>query len=45
MVAALLGADEVGLSTAPLTGMGCTMMRECHLNTSPVAVATQVRKI
>ena len=42
MVAALLGADEVGFSTAPLIVMGCTMMRKCHLNTCPVGVATQV---
>jgi len=41
MVAALLGADEVGFSTAPLIVMGCTMMRKCHLNTCPVGVATQ----
>ena len=42
LVAALLGADEVGLATAPLIVMGCTMMRKCHLNTCPVGVATQV---
>ncbi len=40
-VAAMLGADEVGFSTAPLIVMGCTMMRKCHLNTCPVGVATQ----
>ena len=43
VVAALLGADEFGFSTAPLITMGCTMMRKCHLNTCPVGVATQVR--
>ena len=42
MVAALLGADEYGMSTAPLIALGCTMMRKCHLNTCPVGVATQV---
>ena len=42
LVAALLGADEVGFATAPLIVMGCTMMRKCHLNTCPVGVATQV---
>ena len=42
LVAALLGADEFGFSTAPLIVMGCTMMRKCHLNTCPVGVATQV---
>ncbi|KAL7287833.1 hypothetical protein TKK_0017905 [Trichogramma kaykai] len=41
VVAALLGADEFGLSTAPLIAMGCTMMRKCHLNTCPVGIATQ----
>ncbi|XP_046391906.1 glutamate synthase [NADH] isoform X1 [Ischnura elegans] len=41
MVAALLGADEFGFSTAPLIAMGCTMMRKCHLNTCPVGIATQ----
>jgi len=42
MVAALLGADEVGFSTAPFIVLGCTMMRKCHLNTCPVGIATQV---
>ncbi len=40
-IAALLGADEVGYSTAPLIATGCVMMRVCHLNTCPVGVATQ----
>jgi glutamate synthase domain-containing protein 2/glutamate synthase domain-containing protein 1/glutamate synthase domain-containing protein 3 len=41
IIAALLGADEVGFSTAPLIAMGCIMMRVCHLNTCPVGIATQ----
>ncbi|EYB90153.1 hypothetical protein Y032_0223g2677 [Ancylostoma ceylanicum] len=41
MIAALLGADEFGMSTAPLIVLGCTMMRKCHLNTCPVGIATQ----
>ncbi len=41
VIAALLGAEEVGLSTAPLIAMGCIMMRKCHLNTCPVGIATQ----
>lgn len=41
MVAAILGADEFGFSTAPLIVLGCTMMRKCHLNTCPVGIATQ----
>ena len=41
VLAALLGAEEVGFATAPLVTMGCIMMRKCHLNTCPVGVATQ----
>ncbi|MNJ99601.1 Ferredoxin-dependent glutamate synthase 1 [compost metagenome] len=41
VIAALLGADEMGFSTAPLVVEGCIMMRKCHLNTCPVGVATQ----
>ena len=40
-IAALLGAEEFGFSTAPLVSLGCIMMRVCHLNTCPVGVATQ----
>ena len=40
-IAALLGAEEFGFSTAPLVSMGCVMMRKCHLNTCPVGIATQ----
>jgi glutamate synthase (NADPH/NADH) large chain/glutamate synthase (ferredoxin) len=40
-IAAILGADEVGFSTAPLIAEGCVMMRVCHLNTCPVGIATQ----
>ncbi len=41
VVAALLGADEMGFATAPLVATGCVMMRACHLNTCPVGIATQ----
>jgi glutamate synthase (NADPH/NADH) large chain/glutamate synthase (ferredoxin) len=41
VIAALLGADEMGFSTAPLIATGCIMMRACHLNTCPVGIATQ----
>ncbi len=41
VIAALLGAEEVAFSTAPLIATGCIMMRVCHLNTCPVGVATQ----
>jgi len=40
-IAALLGAEEFGFSTAPLVASGCIMMRACHLNTCPVGIATQ----
>jgi glutamate synthase (NADPH/NADH) large chain/glutamate synthase (ferredoxin) len=40
-IAAMLGADEYGFSTAPLIATGCIMMRACHLNTCPVGIATQ----
>ncbi len=41
VIAALLGAEEYGFSIAPLTVLGCIMMRVCHLNTCPVGIATQ----
>lgn len=45
MIAACLGAEEFGFSTAPLITMGCIMMRKCHLNTCPVGIATQDPKL
>jgi glutamate synthase (ferredoxin) len=41
VIAALLGGEEYGFSTAPLVVLGCIMMRVCHLNTCPVGIATQ----
>ncbi|HZO07747.1 MAG TPA: glutamate synthase large subunit, partial [Myxococcota bacterium] len=41
VIAAMLGADEFGFSTAPLVALGCILMRVCHLNTCPVGIATQ----
>jgi glutamate synthase (NADPH/NADH) large chain len=41
VIAALLGADEMGFATAPLVTQGCIMLRKCHLNTCSVGVATQ----
>lgn len=41
VIAALLGAEEFGFSSAPLVSLGCVMMRVCHLNTCPVGIATQ----
>ena len=40
-IAALMGAEEFGFSTAPLVAQGCIMMRVCHLGTCPVGIATQ----
>ncbi|HJP38103.1 MAG TPA: glutamate synthase large subunit [Gammaproteobacteria bacterium] len=45
VIAALLGAEEFGFSTAPLITLGCIMMRKCHLNTCPVGIATQDRML
>jgi len=41
VIAAMLGAEEMGFSTGPLITLGCLMMRKCHLNTCPVGIATQ----
>jgi glutamate synthase domain-containing protein 2/glutamate synthase domain-containing protein 1/glutamate synthase domain-containing protein 3 len=41
VIAALLGAEEFGFSTAPLVTLGCIMLRKCHLNTCSVGIATQ----
>jgi len=41
VIAALLGADAYGFGTAALVAAGCAMIRQCHLNTCPVGVATQ----
>ena len=42
VVAALLGAERFGFGTLPLLAMGCKMVRQCHLNTCPVGIATQI---
>lgn len=44
-IAALLGAEEFGFSTAPLITLGCIMMRKCHLNTCPVGICTQDKEL
>ena len=41
VIAALLGAEEVGFSTSALISVGCIMMRKCEKNTCPVGIATQ----
>ena len=41
VIAALLGAEEMGFATGALISMGCIMMRKCEKNTCPVGIATQ----
>jgi len=41
IVTAMLGAEEFGFGTAALVATGCAMLRQCHLNTCPVGIATQ----
>ena len=41
VMAAILGAQRFGFGTLPLVALGCRMVRQCHLNTCPVGVATQ----
>jgi glutamate synthase (NADPH/NADH) large chain len=41
VMAALMGAEEFGIGTAALIGMGCIMVRQCHTNKCPVGVCTQ----
>lgn len=41
VIGALLGAEAFGFGTAALVAAGCAMIRQCHLNTCPVGVATQ----
>ena len=41
VVAAMLGAEEYNFGTAALIALGCKYVRQCHLNTCPVGIATQ----
>ena len=40
VMGALLGAEEFNFGTAALIASGCVYVRQCHLNTCPVGVAT-----
>ncbi|MBV7271384.1 glutamate synthase large subunit [Clostridium sp. PL3] len=40
VIASLLGAEEFGFATTALIVMGCTMLRNCHLNTCEMGIAT-----
>ncbi len=41
VMATLLGAEEYGFASTALVVLGCVMVRQCHLNTCPVGIATQ----
>jgi glutamate synthase (NADPH) large chain len=44
-VAALLGADEFAFGTIILVALGCVMLRNCHLNSCSVGIATQDHRL
>ncbi|NLZ47559.1 MAG: glutamate synthase large subunit [Clostridiales bacterium] len=41
VIATLLGAEEFGFATTALVVMGCTMLRNCHMNNCEMGIATQ----
>ncbi len=45
VIAAMLGAEEFNFGTAALISLGCKYVRQCHLNTCPVGVATQDERL
>ncbi|MCI0706229.1 MAG: glutamate synthase large subunit [Ignavibacteriae bacterium] len=45
VIAALLGAEEFNFGTGALIALGCRYVRQCHLNTCPVGIATQDEKL
>lgn len=45
VIAAMLGAEEFNFGTAALIALGCKYVRQCHLNTCPVGIATQDEKL
>lgn len=45
VMGALFGAESFNFGTAALVAAGCCMVRQCHLNTCPVGVATQDPKL
>ena len=45
VMAALFGAEEYNFGTGALVAAGCCLVRQCHLNTCPVGVATQDPKL
>jgi glutamate synthase (NADPH/NADH) large chain/glutamate synthase (ferredoxin) len=45
VIAAILGAEEYNFGTSALLALGCVYVRQCHLNTCPVGIATQDEKL
>lgn len=45
VIAAMLGAEEFNFGTAALIALGCKYVRQCHLNTCPVGIATQDERL
>jgi glutamate synthase (NADPH/NADH) large chain/glutamate synthase (ferredoxin) len=45
VVAAILGAEEFNFGTVALLALGCVYVRQCHLNTCPVGIATQDERL
>ncbi len=45
LFAALLGAEEFNFGTTALIASGCVYVRQCHLNTCPVGIATQDERL
>jgi glutamate synthase (NADPH/NADH) large chain/glutamate synthase (ferredoxin) len=43
--AAILGAEEYNFGTTALIAAGCVYVRQCHLNTCPVGIATQDERL
>ena len=43
--AAILGAEEFNFGTAGLIALGCVYVRQCHLNTCPVGIASQDERL
>jgi glutamate synthase (NADPH/NADH) large chain len=44
LIAALLGAEEYGITTGAMIASGCILCRNCHKNVCPVGIATQDEK-
>lgn len=45
VMATLMGAEEYGFATSALVVLGCVLVRQCHLDTCPVGIATQDPKL